>query len=113
MIHSIEKSCKRNFPPIMPLFEVSPEASTRERVRQKGHRHLLIPSRTPRLADRIELGKTGLQVSPVGIGTLQWGDPGSGFGDSYSEETLKEVFETAVEGGVSFFDTAEVSSRSI
>ncbi|GAQ88961.1 hypothetical protein KFL_004740010 [Klebsormidium nitens] len=61
-----------------------------------------------RSEDRIELGKTGLQVSPVGIGTLQWGDPGSGFGDSYDEETLKEVFDTAAEGGISFFDTAEV-----
>jgi hypothetical protein len=44
----------------------------------------------------------------VGIGTLQWGDPGTGFGTSYDEAALKEVFGTLVDGGVSFFDTAEV-----
>lgn len=69
----------------------------------------LFADRIPQLlADRIELGKTGLQISPVGIGTLQWGDPGTGFGTSYDEAALKEVFGTLIDGGISFFDTAEV-----
>ncbi|KAK9805144.1 hypothetical protein WJX72_001699 [[Myrmecia] bisecta] len=59
-------------------------------------------------ADLIPLGSTDLRVSRLGIGTLQWGDPQCGFGAQYDEAQLAEVFKAAVEGGVNFFDTAEV-----
>jgi len=86
-------------------------------------------------------------VSPLDLGTLQWGDPGCGYGKQYDEASLhrfacpsccatrrslpasvhtslpppdalparlqaqlREVFATAVEGGITFFDTAEVRS---
>ncbi|KAJ7526322.1 hypothetical protein O6H91_16G001800 [Diphasiastrum complanatum] len=54
------------------------------------------------------LGKTSLKVSKLGVGTLQWGDPGSGFGDKYVEEDLGNAFDELVKGGINFFDTAEV-----
>ena len=86
----------------------------------------------PAAAGRVELGASGLQVSRIGIGLLQWGDPGSGFGKAYDEARrqnfgpcllrtrfmkayhyeqaqLSEVYSTLTEGGqISFFDTAEV-----
>eukprot|EP00898_Chlorokybus_atmophyticus_P006842 jgi/Chlat1/7159/Chrsp57S06744 len=58
--------------------------------------------------DLIQLGQSSLKVSPIGVGTLQWGDPSSGFPDRYNEQTLREAFEALVEGGVNFFDSAEV-----
>lgn len=57
---------------------------------------------------KIELGGSGLKSSKIGLGTLQWGDSGQGFGQRYSQEDLEEIFKRAVEGGVNFFDTAEV-----
>ncbi|EIE23381.1 oxidoreductase [Coccomyxa subellipsoidea C-169] len=54
------------------------------------------------------LGRSDLQVSKLGLGTLQWGDTQQGYGSRFSEDQLKEVFDTAVAGGVNFFDTAEI-----
>ena len=31
------------------------------------------------------LGASGIKISKLGIGTLQWGDPASGFGGRYDE----------------------------
>ncbi|WP_030452873.1 aldo/keto reductase [Herbidospora cretacea] len=50
------------------------------------------------------LGRTGRDVSVVGLGTWQLG---ADWGD-VSEETAFAVLETAVETGVDFFDTADV-----
>jgi hypothetical protein len=38
--------------------------------------------------DMVKLGKSELTVSALGIGTLQWGDPGSGYGQQYQEARL-------------------------
>ena len=50
------------------------------------------------------LGRTGWQVSVVGLGTWQLG---ADWGD-VSESAAREVLETAAEEGVTFFDTADV-----
>ena len=47
------------------------------------------------------LGKTGLQVSALGVGTNKW-SKGS------NDEAVFETFKTFQDGGISFFDTAEV-----
>jgi aryl-alcohol dehydrogenase-like predicted oxidoreductase len=52
--------------------------------------------------ERINLGASGLRVSPLGVGTNRWGtnnkpDPG-----------LKGAFDAALASGINFFDTAEV-----
>jgi aryl-alcohol dehydrogenase-like predicted oxidoreductase len=53
------------------------------------------------------LGKTGFEISAIGLGTWQvggrWGDP---FDDALAERIL----ESAIEGGVNFIDTADVYS---
>ena len=59
--------------------------------------------------ERIMLGKTSLQISPLGVGTWQWGDRmvwaygRSGFTDA----DLRAGFEDSLAAGINFFDTAE------
>lgn len=59
--------------------------------------------------ERVPLGGSGLSVPKLGIGTLQWGDPGSGFGEKYSETDLREAYDLLTSAGLDFFDSAEVS----
>lgn len=60
-------------------------------------------------ADIISLGSTDIQVSPLGIGTWAWGDRLFwGYGSSYGDADLQQVFAACVEAGISFFDTAEI-----
>ncbi len=56
-----------------------------------------------------QLGRTGVKVSAVGIGTWAWGDKLFwGYGDRYGEADVEEAFQAAVGAGITFFDTAEV-----
>jgi aryl-alcohol dehydrogenase-like predicted oxidoreductase len=51
----------------------------------------------------------GLAIAPLGIGTWAWGDQLFwGYGKEYDAAALQEAFKTALELGVSFFDTAEI-----
>ena len=51
----------------------------------------------------LQLGPDGPQVPPLGIGTRTWG-----YGDDAAASDRREAFETAMSGGVTLFDTAEV-----
>jgi aryl-alcohol dehydrogenase-like predicted oxidoreductase len=56
-----------------------------------------------------QIGKSGLTVPPLGIGTWAWGDKLFwGYGDRYGASEVEAAFHAAVEAGVTFFDTAEV-----
>ena len=45
----------------------------------------------------------------IGIGTWAWGDRLVwGFGNQYSDKDVRETFFSAIENGITFFDTAEV-----
>jgi aryl-alcohol dehydrogenase-like predicted oxidoreductase len=50
------------------------------------------------------LGRTGLMVSPICLGTMN-------FGPFTSEEDSYAIMDRALEGGVNFFDTADVYGR--
>ena len=54
--------------------------------------------------DRIKLGKSGLMVSRIGIGGLQWGSEGIGITESGA---IKDTLNHAMDSGINFIDTAE------
>jgi aryl-alcohol dehydrogenase-like predicted oxidoreductase len=61
------------------------------------------------IEEKVHLGKTSVQIPPMGTGCWQWGDRFYwGFGRGYSDEDVKESFKISLESGVNFFDTAEV-----
>ncbi len=58
---------------------------------------------------KIELGKSGVMVSPLGIGTWAWGDGLYwGYGKGYGENDLQQAFDETMRNGIDFFDTAEI-----
>lgn len=59
----------------------------------------------------IKLGNTGLDISPVAIGAMTYGDPKRGHPVwSLSEEESRPLIRHAVEKGINFFDTANMYS---
>jgi 1-deoxyxylulose-5-phosphate synthase len=60
----------------------------------------------------IKLGHTGLDVSPVCVGCMGFGDPSRGYPAwSFDEEASRPVIRHAIEAGVNFFDTANMYSN--
>jgi aryl-alcohol dehydrogenase-like predicted oxidoreductase len=58
-----------------------------------------------------KLGNTGLDVSPVCIGCMGFGDPSRGHPAwSLDEESSRQVIRHALEAGINFFDTANFYS---
>ncbi len=61
------------------------------------------------LIPTVRLGRNGLAVSAIGVGTWAWGDRMLwGYGRSYGDADLQAAFQTSIRAGVTFFDTAEV-----
>ena len=59
-----------------------------------------------------KLGHTGLDVSPVCIGCMGFGDPSRGYpGWSLDEEASRALIRHALEAGINFFDTANMYSN--
>lgn len=60
----------------------------------------------------VTLGKSGLTVSALGLGTWQWGDTqvwqyGTGFGRA----DVEAAYRVSREAGITFFDTAKIYGR--
>ncbi len=59
-----------------------------------------------------KLGRSGLDVSPICIGCMGFGDPSRGYPSwSVDEEDSRALIRHAVEAGVNFFDTANMYSE--
>src|SRR6201994_1506277 len=59
----------------------------------------------------IKLGTTGLEVSPIAIGAMTYGDPERGHPVwSLDEETSRPLINHALDAGINFFDTANMYS---
>jgi aryl-alcohol dehydrogenase-like predicted oxidoreductase len=57
----------------------------------------------------VRLGQTALRVSPIGVGTVAWGDSLVwGYGRGYGDDDLQAAFAGSVAAGISLFDTAEI-----
>src|SRR5271157_3284868 len=56
------------------------------------------------------LGRTGIEITPIGLGCWQFSQGANfiaRFWDTLSDEAIRGVVETALKGGVNWFDTAE------
>jgi aryl-alcohol dehydrogenase-like predicted oxidoreductase len=61
--------------------------------------------------DYVKLGSTGLDVSPLALGAMSYGDPARGAHEwSLPEEESRDYIRRSVEAGINFFDTANVYS---
>jgi myo-inositol catabolism protein IolS len=58
-----------------------------------------------------ELGKSGIKISAIGLGTWQWGSREWGWGRNYGKKEVYEAFQKALEVGINFIDTAEIYGR--
>ena len=60
----------------------------------------------------VKLGTTGLDVSPVAIGAMTYGEPGRGHPVwSLGEADSRPLVRHALEQGINFFDTANIYSQ--
>lgn len=60
------------------------------------------------LETKIMLGKTDIQITPLGIGAWSWGDKIYWqYGRGYAEADVHAAFDASVTAGINFFDTAE------
>jgi aryl-alcohol dehydrogenase-like predicted oxidoreductase len=60
----------------------------------------------------IKLGRTGLDVSPIALGCMTYGEPGRGHPVwSLGEEASRPLIKQAVDAGINFFDTANMYSQ--
>jgi len=60
----------------------------------------------------IKLGRSGLDVSPIAIGAMTYGEPGRGHPVwSLGEDDSRPLIKHAVEAGINFFDTANIYSQ--
>jgi aryl-alcohol dehydrogenase-like predicted oxidoreductase len=60
------------------------------------------------------LGRTDIQITPIGLGTWQFSE-GEGLNRfawaAMTEETTNEIVKAALDGGINWFDTAEVYGK--
>jgi aryl-alcohol dehydrogenase-like predicted oxidoreductase len=64
------------------------------------------------MEDPISLGKTDIRISPIGLGTWQWGDRVMwSYGTTHTDRDIHEAFRKSIEGGIDFFDTAELYGK--
>jgi aryl-alcohol dehydrogenase-like predicted oxidoreductase len=64
------------------------------------------------MEDPISLGKTDIRISPIGLGTWQWGDRAMwSYGVTHTDRDIHEALRKSIEGGIDFFDTAELYGK--
>jgi aryl-alcohol dehydrogenase-like predicted oxidoreductase len=60
-----------------------------------------------RAARSVNLGKSKLQVSEMGLGAWSWGDK-SGYWQNWTREDSLAAYKAALDAGITFIDTAAV-----
>lgn len=73
-----------------------------------------VPDR-PEATPAVALADSGVTIPPMGVGTWAWGDRSTwgmgGYDTDLGLDTIRAAWETSIEAGVSFFDTAEVYGK--
>ncbi len=57
------------------------------------------------------LGKTGMEISPIGLGVMQFSGGSGVFGMAFpdlTQEKMNAIIKSALDGGINWFDTAEM-----
>ncbi len=60
------------------------------------------------------LGNTGIEITPIGLGAMQFSGGSGIFGMVFpdlSQEEMNAIIKTALDGGINWFDTAEMYGR--
>jgi aryl-alcohol dehydrogenase-like predicted oxidoreductase len=65
-------------------------------------------SNQPAAVERVTLGSSDIKISPIGIGTWAWGDRIVWGYSKEQDAELKNSFQTTIDAGINFFDTAEL-----
>lgn len=61
------------------------------------------------ITQKVQLGKTGIEISPMGIGTWAWGDRFFwSYGQTHTGEDIQDAFKICVDAGFNFYDTASI-----
>jgi aryl-alcohol dehydrogenase-like predicted oxidoreductase len=61
------------------------------------------------ITQTVQLGRTDIQIPPMGIGTWAWGDRFFwAYGNTHTDEDVKDAFSVCIEAGINFFDTASI-----
>ncbi len=64
------------------------------------------------MEERTTLGTTALRISPLGLGTWQWGDRVMwSYSKTHTDSDLSDAFQASLDAGINFFDTAEVYGK--
>lgn len=66
----------------------------------------------PRPSMAVRLGQTNTYISPIGVGTLAWGDVSKGYGKAFIKADVSAASKFLLENGVNFFDCAEVRGQA-
>ncbi len=62
--------------------------------------------------DQRSLGASGIAVPPLGVGVWSWGDKNFwGYGQEYNRGDVSQAYKASQDGGINFFDTAEMYAR--
>lgn len=56
----------------------------------------------------VHLGKTEIKISHIGLGIMQWRDIELGPSDAPINKDIQEIYQTSVDSGINFFDSAEM-----
>lgn len=64
--------------------------------------------------NRTHLGNTGIELSPIGLGCWQFSNGGGivgGYWPALPQETANAIVRASLDGGINWFDTAEIYGR--
>jgi aryl-alcohol dehydrogenase-like predicted oxidoreductase len=63
----------------------------------------------PPVNEKIMLGQSGIEISPLGMGIMQWGDIKFPLqSNQLGNDIVLKMFQDALDRGITFFDTAEM-----
>jgi aryl-alcohol dehydrogenase-like predicted oxidoreductase len=61
--------------------------------------------------EKRDLGNSGLKVPALGLGTMTWGEKRLGYDKTFSFGDIFQVYQTCLDAGFNFFDTAAIYGK--